>query len=163
KGVHDVVYVATAHDSVYAFDAKTLQLLWKDSFINPALGVTTVPSNIFNTTALGPEIGIVGTPVIDPSTNALYVVAKTREVTPFGINFVQRLHALDLGTGREALGGPVTIIATVPGRGADSVNGKISFDALWEFQRPGLLLSNGVVYIAWASQGDMGPYHGWVI
>src|SRR5262249_2790120 len=72
-------------------------------------------------------------------------------------------HALDLGTGREALGGPVTIIATVPGRGADSVNGKISFDALWEFQRPGLLLSNGVVYIAWASQGDMGPYHGWVI
>src|SRR5262249_2686458 len=77
--------------------------------------------------------------------------------------YVQRLHALDLSTGREKFGGPVTIEATVPGRGAGSRNGRVSFDPLWQYQRSGLLLSNGVVYIAWASQGDKGPYHGWML
>lgn len=163
RGVHDVVYVATEHDSVYAFDAHTLKLLWHDRFVNPARGVTTVPSDDVRTFDLTPEIGITGTPVIDPSTNALYVVAKTKEVSGGTVQYVQRLHVLDLGTGREKFGGPVAIQASVAGRGVGSVGGRVSFDPLWEFQRSGLLLLNGTVYITWASQADNGPFHGWVI
>src|SRR5262249_20171031 len=137
----------------------------KDCFINPTRGITTIPTSIFGHqgTGLGTQIGIMGTPVIDPSTNALYVVVRTREVSGATVNYVQRLHALGLGTGREKFGGPVTIRATVPGSGIGSVNGRVAFQSLWELQRTGLLLLNGTVYIAWASQGDQGPYHGWVI
>lgn len=162
-GVVNVVYVATDHDSVYAFNADTLQLLWHDTFINPAAGLTTVPGSDFGTDELGPEIGIVGTPVIDPKTNAIYVVAKTQQLTSSGIIYAQKLHALDLGTGQERFGAPVTIQASVKGTGAGAVNGKIAFNPFWEFQRTALMLENGTIYIAWASQGDLGPYHGWVI
>jgi chitodextrinase len=166
QGVHNVVYVATEHDSVYAFDAdgSGAAPLWKVSFINPSAGITTVPpSDTGECCDITPEIGITGTPVIDPSTSTLYVVAKTKEVVGGTTTYVQRLHALDLATGAEKFGGPVTIQASVPGTGAGSSGGRITFSALRENQRPALLLNNGAVYFALGFLGDQQPYHGWVL
>jgi hypothetical protein len=162
---HQVVYVATENDSVYAFDGHTNQganasPLWHTSFINPSAGITTVNSNgdIF-CGDLVPQVGITGTPVINAATGTLYVVANTKEN---GV-FYQRLHALDITTGLEKFGGPVVIQASVPGTGAASVNGVVSFDPLQENQRSALLLENGNVYIGWASHCDTDPYHGWIM
>jgi chitodextrinase len=166
QGVHNVVYVATEHDSVYAFDAdgNVTAPLWKVSFINPAAGITTVlPSDVGECCDITPEIGITGTPVIDPATGTLYVVAKTKEVSGGVTNFVQRLHALDIATGAEKFGGPVVIQATVPGIGQGSSGGQLQFLSLRENQRPALLLNNGIVYIAFGSHGDQQPYHGWLL
>lgn len=165
-GVRNVVYVATEHNSVYAFDADGLspQPLWRVSFIDPAAGVTTVPSGETGECCdIAPEVGITGTPVIDPTSGTLYVVAKTKEVTGDVTNYRQRLHALDIATGAEKFGGPVVLQATVPGTGAGSQNGNLSFNALRHNQRPALLLSNGVVYIGFGSHGDVQPYHGWLL
>jgi hypothetical protein len=162
---HNVVYVATEHDSVYAFDADNnkganYNPLWKVSFINPAQGITTVDSLAdIGCGDLVPEVGITGTPVIDLDHRVLYLVAKTKEN---GL-FFQRLHALDLITGAERQGSPVTIQASVAGAGEGAVNGVVSFDAFKEAQRPGLALVNGFVYISWASHCDFGPYHGWTL
>jgi len=163
QGGCNVVYVATEHDSVYAFDADGVNSnpLWKVTFINPAAGVTTVPAaDTGECCDIALEIGITGTPVIDQGTGTLYVVAKTKE----GTNYVQRLHALDITTGAEKFGGPVVIQASIPGTGdGNDGNGNVPFNALRENQRPALLLNNGVVYIGFASHGDQTPYHGWVL
>ncbi|MGD0986895.1 MAG: hypothetical protein ABR874_03725, partial [Candidatus Sulfotelmatobacter sp.] len=158
QGVHNVVYIATENDSLYAFDADGLtpNVLWKVSFINPANGVTTL-----NCISLGfecnvwPITGITGTPVIDPSSNTIYLLVRTQEP---GNNSVQRLHALDITTGAEKFGGPVVISATVSGTGSGSSRGKIQFNTLHDNHRPGILLANGNVYIGWA-----GDAHGWVM
>ena len=168
KGVRNVVYVATEHDSVYAFDADvsvgvTAVPLWRVSFLDPAHRITTLESGDVNTNDIVPEIGITGTPVIDTASGTLYVVSKTKQQTDHGPVFSQKLHALDVATGAEKFGGPVEIKAVVPGTGDGSENGKIAFNPLRQHQRPGLLFLNGIVYIAWASHGDNGPYHGWVI
>ena len=166
QGIHNVVYVATEHDSVYAFDANGLSStpLWKVSFINPAAGITPVPAADTGETGDIPnEIGITGTPVIDPTTGTLYVVAATKEVSGSTTNYVQRLHALDITTGAEKFGGPVVIQASVPGTGTGSSGGLLPFDSLHENQRTGLLLTNGIVYFGFSSHGDVEPYHGWVM
>ncbi len=160
QGTHNVVYVVTEHDSVYAFDADVSgSPLWQVSFINAARGVTTVSSSDVGCSDLVPEIGVSGTPAIDTSTGTLYVVANTKQ----NGKFYQRLHALDITTGAEKFGGPVLINAKVKGSGDGSQNGYVHFDPLKNNQRPGLLLQNGSVYISWASHCDIGPYHGWVI
>ena len=165
-GLRNVVYVATQHDSVYAFDAdgRSAAPYWQRSFINPGAGVTTVPAGDTGECCdISPEIGITGTPVIDPATGTLYVVAKTKEVSGNSTTYVQRLHALDITTGAEKFGGPVALQASVPGTGQGSQGNTVPFDALHENQRPALLLLNGVVYIGFGSHGDIQPYHGWIL
>jgi hypothetical protein len=155
SGTHNVLFVATAHDSVYAFDADTGVQLWQKSLGTP------VPENVIANGNILVEVGIIGTPVIDPSTSTLYVVAKTYE------NSVQifRLHALDiLNQGAEKLGGPIQIAAQYPGSAVPNDGaGHVQFVAAKENQRPALTLVNGVVYVAFASHGDHTPYHGWVL
>lgn len=157
-GVRNVVFVATNHDGVYAFDADCASAtpLWYVSLINPAAGITTVPGSDIGASE---EYGIVPTPVIDAASNTIYLLARTKE----NGTYHQRLHALDLVTGAEKFGGPVEIKATVAGNGDGSSLGTLAFDPLHENSRPGMLLLNGVVYMAWASVGDIDPYHGWVI
>ncbi len=162
KGFHNVVYVATEHDSVYAYDADSGSQtpLWKASFINPAAGVTTVPAaDTGECCDIPNEIGITSTPVIDQSTGTLYVVAKTKE----NGNYFQRLHALDITSGAEKFGGPVVLQGSVPGIGDGTSGGNVAFNALHENQRPGLALSNGVISFGFASHGDNHPWHGWVL
>jgi hypothetical protein len=163
-GSRNVIYVATQHDSVYAFDAdgKRTSPYWKRSFINPTAGITTAMSSAIPETNITPEVGITGTPVIDATSKTLYVVAKTVE----NGTYVQRLHALSITTGGEKFGGPVKITAAVPGNGLGSVGGVIRFDAVasrYALQRPGLLLSSGVVYISFGLHLDRNTFHGWVM
>jgi hypothetical protein len=164
KGIHNVVFAATEHGTVYAFDADDnagghAAPLWKRSFSNPALGVAAASSNDVGCGDIVPEVGISGTPVIDTASRTLYLVTKTRERG----RFVQRLHALDIETGAEKLNGPVEIKAAVRGTGIAAKEELVTFDALREHQRAGLLLQNGLVYVAWASHCDNPPYHGWVM
>ena len=166
QGTHNVVYVATEHDSVYAFDADTnpCQVLWQVSFINPIAGVTTVPAgDIPGQTDIVPEIGITGTPVIDPASATLYAVSKTKVSENGGFVYKQELHALDLTTGKEKFGAPETIQASVSGSGDGSFKGEISFDSLTENQRPALLLAGGKVYVGFDSYDDADPFHGWLL
>jgi hypothetical protein len=166
QGYHNVVYVATENDSVYAFDADGLSTnpLWQVSFINPAAGVTTVPAADTQETGDIPnEIGITSTPVIDPTTGTIYVVAATKEVSGTTTSYVQRLHALNITNGTEKFSGPRVIQATVPGTGPSSQGGQVPFDPLRENQRAGLLLADGVVYLGFSSHGDNPPFYGWVL
>jgi hypothetical protein len=164
-GTHNVVFVATQHDSVYAFDAdaKSTDPLWHRSFIDAGAGITTVSSQTDFPVLyedIYPETGITSTPVIDASTGTLYVVAATKE----NGKFFQRLHALDITTGAEKFGGPVAIQASMPGSGVvNDGNGNIVFDPLINLQRSALLLLNGTVYIAFASHADFDPFLGWVL
>jgi len=172
---HNVVLVATQHESVYLFDADAspCSTLWHVSLIDAAhggtAGETSVPSGpTGNLVGSGygdvtPEVGITGTPVIDPATNIVYVVSKSVIPTTNPLSFFQRLHGLDLTTGSEKLNGnaPVTISASVAGN-ADG-GATVAFNPQYEAQRPGLALVNGVVYVAWASHEDTTPYHGWVM
>jgi hypothetical protein len=158
-GMHNVLYVATEHDSLYAIDADDGTLYWQLSFINPSSGVTTVPSGDVACGSLVPEIGITSTPVIDPGTGTIYLVTVTKE----NGSYFQRLHAIDLVNHAEKFGGPVVIAATVNGSGAGNSNDEITFNPLTLINRPGLLLENGHVVIAWASYCDNPPYQGWVI
>lgn len=158
QGTHNVVYVATENDTVYAFDADHSGLpLWQRSLL--LNGGSAVPSGDTSCGQIVPQIGITSTPVIDLASNTLYAVAMTKE----GSAYFQRLHALDITTGQEKLGGPVVITATVPGTGAGSTGGNITFNPFSQLNRPGLALANGIVYIAFGSHCDIGPYHGWVI
>jgi uncharacterized protein (TIGR03437 family) len=163
QGTHNVVFVVTEHDSVYAFDADSAATpLWQVSFINPSAGVTTVPyQNALNCTQIVPEIGITGTPVIDPASNTLYVVAMTMETSGGSTSYVHRLHALDVATGAEQTGSPVVIQASVPGTGDHGTT--VTFIPQNYKARPGLLLLNGVVYTSWSSHCDAGTYHGWIM
>jgi len=166
-GTHNTVFVVTQNDSVYAFDAdlQPCALRWKASLLNG--GTPVNPADTGETGDINTKIGITSTPVIDPATNTLYVVSKTKE----GSVYHQRLHALSLADGSEKFGGPanITNALTVAGSGdtGDSTcpapAGRVPFCPLRENQRPGLLLLNSMVYIAWASHGDNQPYHGWVI
>lgn len=159
-GARPVVFVATAHNMVYAFDAADPAAT--EPFWSMNLG-PSVPNEDVGDPApcpdMSPEIGITATPVIDLATSTLYVEAKSKED---GL-YVHRLHALDLATGAERFGGPTVITATVPGTGAGSADGTLAFDPLHQHSRPGLLLSQGVVYMAFASHCDREPYHGWVL
>lgn len=161
----NLVFVATENDSVYAFDAQGASdgagatPLWVDHFADPNQGIDPQTSNEVHCQDLDPLIGITSTPVIDLSTGTLYVVAATTD----NGQPEQTLHALDLATGAEKFGGPEVIAATVAGSGVGSVSGQLSFNPLRQLQRPGLLLSQGLVYVAWGSHCDYQPFHGWLM
>ncbi|HEY1801284.1 MAG TPA: pyrrolo-quinoline quinone [Terriglobales bacterium] len=162
QGFHNTLYVATEHDSVYAFDAdgNTTKPLWSVNFTNAGQGVTTVAyTKESGVSPIYPEVGITSTPVIDGNTGTIYVVAVTEE----NGTVVHRLHALDITNGSEKFGGPIVIQASVAGTGAGSNGGQVAFQPEIQLQRSALLLSKGAVYIAWASYNDIGAYHGWVM
>jgi hypothetical protein len=156
QGTHDVLFVATEHDSVYAMDAASGKVYWKVSLIGS--GETT--SDNRSCDQIVPEIGITATPVIDRANNVIYVVAMTKDGSG---NYIQRLHALNLTNGGEANGGPVAIQASFPGTGDGSSGGTLHFMPGQHAERAGLLLLNGVVYTTWTSHCDIQPYTGWII
>ncbi len=156
---HNVIYVVTEHDSAYAFDADSGATLWKVS----ALGSNETSSDQRNCSQVEPEIGITSTPAIDPKAGAhgtIYLVAASKDSSG---NYYQRFHALDMTTGAELAGSPVTVQASYPGTGAGSSNGQAIFNPKQYNERAGLLLLNGVVYIAYSSHCDEGAYTGWAM
>ncbi|HKD07454.1 MAG TPA: hypothetical protein VKB79_16245 [Bryobacteraceae bacterium] len=158
-GVHNVVFVATMHNTVYAFDADAPATpLWSVN-LGPSVPTSAYTSGAGPYTDISPENGILGTPVIDPVTGTLYVVAASFESG----RYFYRLHALDTGSGAERFGAPVEISMKTTGVGDSSVGGTVVFDPLQHIQRPALLLANGQVYIAFGSHGDGAPYHGWIV
>jgi fibronectin type 3 domain-containing protein len=217
QGMHTVVFVATEHDQLYALDAAwdpatqsiSQELLWQRSFLSDSLntnpgdllagnsGVTTVPQADVISSDITTEIGITGTPVIDPNNATIYLVAKTKETVGGTAHYVQRLYAVNIqnGTDKTAplLLGDTTGTSTYTNYASETRNSStagsqiwvygngagtndrivdpyfgtgrniVSFNALREHQRPALNLANGVVYIGWASHGDNGPYHGWMV
>jgi len=157
----NVLYVATEHGSVYAFDADSINgtsstVLWKTS----TLGSGETTSDNRGCGQVTPEIGITATPVIDRSRNAIYVVAMSKNAS--GAYF-QRIHALDLTTGAELFGGPKDITATYPGTGDNSSGGNVIFDPKQYKERPGLLQINSTIYTTWSSHCDIRPYTSWVM
>src|SRR5579864_1910901 len=160
-GVHNVVFEATENDQVYAFDADAKQTgpLWHTDLTNPAAGVTPIPCGDLGGCSIADNLGISSTPVISLQRNAIYLVARTKELG----KYVQRFHALDLSTGAEKFGGPVVIQDSVPGNGAGSQNGTITFDPFFENNRCSLLMVGNNIYIGFASINDAPPYHGWLL
>ncbi len=170
---HNVVFVATEHDSVYAFDADQLETaLWHTSFISPP-NVTSIPkSDVEVGLDVSPEVGITSTPVVDAVNGIIYVEARTKDIRgtancpgdpSVSTPYFHFLHALNIATGAEMPGSPVMVCAQVPGTGYDNVGGVETFNTMRQNNRSGLLLLNGVVYIAFASLEDISPYHGWVL
>lgn len=165
KGVHNVVYVATEHDSLYAIDAagQPATPLWRVSFLNPAAGVNPVSDRDMACPFISPEVGITSTPAIDVASRTIYVLVRTAVGRDRDTRFFQRLHALDLGTGAERPGSPVMIRASVTTRAWFGLLSKeVRFHALLENPRAALLLAGGQVYLTWGSACDVGPYYGWV-
>src|ERR1700722_16021603 len=153
QGVHNVLYVATEHGSLYAFDADTFVQLMKVSL----LAVNETSASV-SCTQVTPEIGITGTPAIDLQAGPhgmIFVVTQSQDASK---NFHHRLHALDLPTLTEQLGGPVNIAATYPGSGAEN-----TFNSTEHVARPALLILNGVVFTSWGSHCDSGNYAGWIL
>ena len=157
-GTHNVLYIATEHDSVYAIDADSGTIYAQVSLI-PSGGTTVSSSSDLNCGDINPEVGITGTPVIDPANNILYVVSKAK----VSGNVVQQLHALSTTTLTEDLNGPVEIDAEVAGTAPDGNGSTVTFNPVLENQRPGLALENGHVLISWGAHCDNPPYHGWLM
>jgi len=162
--VHNVVFIATENDSIYAFDADVKgKPIWQISLLTAAYGAdagaTPVPqADVAPSQDIGPNIGITGTPAINSATDTMYVVSNTKESGAY----FSRLHAINIITGAEQSGSPANITATATGTGDGSSGGVVTFSPLWTNQRPALDYYNGYVYIAYSSHGDVSPFHGWV-
>jgi hypothetical protein len=174
-GSHNVLFVATQHDSLYAFDADATPCVtyWQAKLLDTLHGGTANETPIiWNDVGncfgdIYPQVGVTGTPVIDPGTNTIYLVSSS-EVGTVGGNcsyapgtFFRRLHALDLATGSEKFNGPVSITASVPGVGDGGTT--VNFDPQKHHQRSGLALAGGTVYVPWSAHEDATPYHGWLM
>ncbi len=169
-GRHNVVFAATSHDTVYAFDADASPCVtyWSKQLVPAGETWVNGPTDT-RTDEIAPDVGIVGTPVIDPTTMLLYVVTKTKDqgtnCTPAS-SCHQRIHALSLLDGSEKASGPVEMtpaLISIAGSGAGGNGTTVPFDPLRQNQRPGLALVNGNVYIGWGSHGDLGIWHGWLV
>ena len=172
NGTHNVVYVATTNDSVFAFDADglTLSPLWMVNLATlgcpSGWNCSAVPSSVnyygASNPDIYPDVGIIGTPVIDTANNTLFAVAKTQEIDGSTTNYVYRLHALNIATGAEQTGSPVVIQGQVAGTGTPNSDGYVVFSQLFSLQRPALVLANGGVYVAFGASGDLSMWHGWI-
>src|SRR5579872_4510261 len=163
SATHNVLFVATVNNTVYAYDADKGRLYWQKNFTEAGMR-TPLASDMSSSwcapyTDFAYKIGIVGTPVIDSVAQTMYFVARSTN----GVNYVQYLHAINIVTGSEQAGSPVKIVATVPVSGDGNLNNIVSFDPLRNNQRQGLTLVNGVVYITFSSHCDWNPYHGWIL
>jgi hypothetical protein len=159
QGTHSVLYVASEHDTLYAFDADTGVVLWRVSL----LGSGESPSDDRGCGQVTPEIGITSTPVIDRTagpSGAIYVVAMSKNGSG---SYYQRLHALSVTTGAELFGGPRDVVASFPGSGAGGDGTTVMFDPRQYKERASLLLVNGKVITTWASHCDIPQYTGWII
>jgi uncharacterized repeat protein (TIGR03806 family) len=172
KGTHDILYIATENDTVYAFDADNYvpTPYWTNSFINPSAGLVAVPGSLADpNNDLLPVIGISATPVIDPASGTIYTEARTAQITGGTTNYIHQLHALDISTGleRASFNSPALVTSTnypgtgTPGKG-DTNGAYVLWNGLREHCRPALLLANDMVYLCYASPGDKPPYYGWV-
>jgi len=161
-GTHNTVFIATANNTVYAYDADNGNLYWQVNYTQP--GMNPPNDSQMNSPWCNPyygfnyHIGITGTPVIDSVSKTIYFVAKSYQ----GTSFYQYLHAVNILTGAEMPGSPVLITGSMPGSGDGSVAGTVSFDPLRGNQRQALTLVNGTVYVTYASHCDWNPYHGWI-
>ena len=172
KGVRNVVFAATGHNSVYAFDADSDRdsghgLLWTTN-LGPA---ARTPTSEYGTRYrpqgsldLVPEEGILGTPVMDPATGTIYLDAFTREVVPgVSTNYYHRIHALNITNGNEQPGSPVVVAGSVPGTGVGGDGATVPFSAIQHLERPALTLAGGMLYVCYGSHADTDPYHGWIL
>src|ERR1700722_989908 len=169
QGTHNVVFVASENDTVYAFDADSNLgtnggLLWQTN-----LGVAILSDNNEFGGRYGapfpdlvPKVGITGTPVIDLASGTIYMSVTTREVTST-TNYYHRIHALNITNGTEQPYSPVVVTASFPGTGVDGDGSMVSFDPEQNFQRSGLTLVGGVLFVPYASYADTDPYHGWIL
>jgi len=157
-GVHNIVYVATENNTVYAIDADDPRglVLWS-AHLGSAVYFKDLPAG--TCTVIVPVLGITGTPVIDALSKTMYLVTRTFENSKHEF----RLHAIDISTGKERPSSPVVISASVQGKGDGSQNGKLLFEPTLQLQRPGLALDAGKVYIGFGSTCDFGNYHGWLL
>ena len=164
----DVLYVATARNNVYAIDADTGQQIWAKNLGPPvpasdvtAAGRARRSGNFRDYKDIYPDIGITATPVIDIDSNTIFVVAKTKQGSSSNPEYYYRLHAMSMQTGADVQQ-PVEIRGSVEGTAADAKNGRIIFDSFLQLNRPGLLLVGGMLYVAFGSNGEIDPFHGWV-
>src|SRR6266404_459169 len=165
QGTHNVAFVATAHNGVYAFNADSNLgpnngLIWQ---VNLGPSAATPNADFGNRYGpyhdINPEVGIIGTPVIDVGSGTIFLDAFTHE----GRTYLHRVHALNITDGTEKPFSPVVVSASVPGTGVGSVNGVLAFGATFNLQRPALALVNGILYVCYTGYADTDPYHGWVI
>ncbi|HET6328456.1 MAG TPA: fibronectin type III domain-containing protein [Planctomycetaceae bacterium] len=171
--MHNVVYVATQHNSLYAIDSNTGVILWQDALLTPEHGgtVTSVPNSAVGSGDITPEIGITATPAIDPTTNTIFVENKSQEVASDGTHFEHHLYAINIASGAitnevliaDSIGDTVVSGPSVKGNGSGNKSGVVKFDALRQLDRPAVTLVNANVYLSYASHGDNGPYHGWIL
>jgi Calx-beta domain len=172
---HNVVFIATENNTVYAFDANSAGasggLLWQTN-LGPAAVTTTATytNKNFGTkyngdayTDIKPQVGITGTPVIDTNSGTLYVDAFTGVISGGTTNYYHKLHALNITNGQEEPYSPVVITASVHGFGVDNVGGIVTFNPEQENNRPALTLAGGIIYVSYAGYADTDPYHGWII
>ena len=160
KGKRNVLFIATMHNSIYAYDADSLTApLWQAG-LAPSCKLPDSYFGIYEPyNDIKVEIGMISTPVIDSTTNTLYALTFSKE----NGNYYHKLYAIDITSGNVKMNSPVTISASTVGTGVQSTNGIVTFDSRQELQRTALVLSNGIIYIIFASYGDINPYHGWVL
>src|SRR5262245_50362135 len=165
KGVHNVLFIATEHNTVYALDADNSGalggVLWSTNLGLSAVTPTTDFGDRYGGqyTDITPEVGITGTPVIDLASGTLYVDSFTHQ----GASYFHRIHALNITNGTEQPFGPVLVSASVPGTGVGSSGGVVPFVHKQQIQRSGLVLAGGMLFVAYSGYADTDPYHGWVL